>query len=243
MAAVAGQISALPKNHRLGAADLVLPLDSLSNVWTLTIVLAALFSNSSLAITSVVPHKSTYDISFQAVSPTVVVASTRIMSQACKDKTAAATGIAQGIGHWQQTRSLASGVMPTASRPLPSPRLIYVCNRAGLDLHPLESNELFELRILTGARIVYALTGATVAGAIAQTNIFDYQSRQNAFSKHAHFGPPLSCVEIKLAETSRKSEDETPLGLPVVFGPAVVGEETRLHQLMTITDSNTLVYA
>lgn len=243
VAAVGAQLSALPKNHRLGVADLLLPLDSLSNVWTLTIVLAALFSNSSLALTSVAAHKATYDIPFQAVSPTVVVASTRTMSQACKEKTATATGIAHRIGHWQQTRSLMSGVMPKTSRALPSPRLIYICNRAGLDPSPLEPNELFELRILTGARIVYALTDATVAGAIAQTNILDYQNHQNGFSKHAHFGPPLSCVEIKLVETSHKPEDETPLGELVVCGPAVVRGETRLPRLMTVTDSNTLCYA
>lgn len=243
MAAVAGQISVLPRNHRLGTADLLLPLDSLSNVWTLTIVLAALYSNSSLALTSVAAHKAHYDIAFLAVSPTVVVASTKTMSQAYKDKTAAATGITQRIRYWRQTRSLASGVMPKASRPLPSPRLIYIRNRAGVDPHSLEPNELQDLRILTGARIVYALTDATVAGAIAQTNIFDYQSRQNELSKHAHFGPPLSCVEIKLAETSRRPGDEVPLGQPVVSGPAVARGETRLQPLMTVTDSNTLCYA
>lgn len=243
MAAVAGQISALPKNYRLGTTDLLLPLDSLTNVWTLTIVLAALFSNSSLALTSVAAHKASYDIAFQAVSPTVVVASTKTMFQAYKGKTAAAAGIAQRIRHWQQTRSLASGVMPKGSRTLPNPRLIYISNRAGIDLSPLEPKELVDLRILTGARIVYALTHASVAGAIAQTNIFDYRNHQNEFSRHAHFGPPLSCVEIKLAETSRKSENETPLGEPVVSGPAVVRGETRLPQLMTFTDSNTLCYA
>lgn len=243
MAAVAGQISALPKNHRFGTADLLMPLDSLSNVWTLTIVVAALFSNSSLALTSVAAHKASYDIPFQAVSPTIVVASSKTMSQACKDKAAAATGIAQRIKHWQQTRSLAAGVMPKASGQLPSPRLIYICNRAGIDSHPLEPNEILDLRILTGARIVYALTDPTVAGAIAQTNIFDYQSHKNEFSQHAHFGPPLSCVEIKLIETSRKSENETPLGQLVVSGPAVVRGETRLEPLMTVTDSNTLCYA
>lgn len=243
MAAVAAQLSGLPKNHRLGPADLLMSLDSLSNIWTLTIVLAALFTNSSIALTSVTAHKATYDIPFQVVSPTVVIASTKTMSQTLKDKTGAATGIMQRFRNWQQTRSLASGVMPKTSRLLPSPRLIYICNRADVDPLPLESNELFDLRILTGARIVYALTHGTVAGAIAQTNIFDYQSRKNEFSKHAHFGSPLSCIEIKLAETSRKSENETPLGQPVVCGPAVVGGETRLQRLMTVTDSNTLCYA
>ena len=243
VAAVAAQLSALPRNHRLGPADVLLSLESLSNQWALTIVLAALFSNASLALTSVATHKASYDIAFEAVSPTVVISSTRTMSQAWKDKKATAIGTLQRIRNWIYARSLASGVMPKIANILKSPRLIYISNRAGTDQPPLGSNEIFDLKVLTGARIIYAFTDAWVAGAIAQTNILDYLTRENEFSRFAHFGPPLSCIEIKLEETSRKSEDGTPLGRPVVSGPAVVGGEARLQQLMTFTDSNTLCYA
>lgn len=243
VAAVAAQTSALPRNHRLGPTDVLLSLESLSNIWTLTIVLAALFSNASLALTSAATQRASYDIAFKVVSPTIVIASTGTMSQAVRDKKATASGIMHRIRNRIYARSLASGVMPKVSNVLKSPRLIYISNRAGTDQRPLESNEIFDLKILTGARIVYAFTDARVAGAIAQTNILDYQTRRNELSQHAHFGPPLSCLEIKLEETSRKAEDGTPLGRPVVSGPAAVGGEVRLHQLMTFTDSNTLCYA
>lgn len=220
---------------------MLLPLDSLSNVWTLTVTLAGLFSNASLALTSVATQTANYDIAFKVVSPTVVVASTRTMSQACKDKRATATGTLQKIRKWFYTRSLASGVMPKVSNILKSPRLIYISNHAGAD--PLESDEIFDLKVLTGARIIHAFTDARVAGAIAQTNILDYHTRENEYSHYAHFGPPLSCLEIKLEETSRRAEEGTPLGRPVISGPAVVGGEVRLDELMTVTDSNTFCYA
>ena len=58
----------------------------------------------------------------------------------------------------------------------------------------LSSELLADLRIFTGARVVYALTAPGIAGAVCQTHIFDYRRHSNA----AHFGPPLSSVEIVL---------------------------------------------
>lgn len=247
MAAIAAQLSVLPRNHRLGPADLVLPLDSLSNIWTLTIVLGAIFSNSSLALTSVTAQKAKYDIALRTVSPTVVIASTHTMTKAYHDWKAAAPSLPQKVGHWLTARSLSSGIMPKPSSIPPKPRLIYISNRLGgpADAAPLEPYELFELRILTGARIVYALTEPSVAGAIAQTNLLDYRHHANELSRHAHFGPPLSSVEIKLIEVhARKAdeEDATPWGHVDVSGPAVVGGHSRFPISMTFTDSHTLAY-
>lgn len=247
MAAIAAQLSALPRNHRLGPADLVLPLDSLSNIWTLTIVLAAIFSNSSLALTSVTAHKAKYDIALRTVSPTVVIAPTQTMTKAYHDWKAAATSFPQKFRHWLAAHSLSSGIMPKPSSIPPKPRLIYISNRLGgpAGASPLEPYELFGLRILTGARIIYALTEPSVAGAIAQTNLLDYRHHANEISRHAHFGPPLSSVEVKLIEVqARKAheEDATPLGHVDVSGPAVVGGHSRIPICMTLTDSHTLAY-
>ena len=247
MAAIAAQLAVLPRNHHLGPADLVLPLDSLSNIWTLTIVLGALFSNSSLALTSVTAQKARYDIALQSVSPTVVIASSQSMTRAYHDWKAAASSLPQKFRHWLASYSLSSGIMPKPSSIPPKPRLIYISNRLGgpADTPPLEPYELFELRILTGARIIYALTEPSVAGAIAQTNMLDYRHHANELSRHAHFGPPLSSVEVKLIEvhaSKANNEDATPWGHVDVSGPAVVGGHSRIPVSMTFTDSHTLAY-
>lgn len=243
MAAIAAQISVMPKPHRLGPADLVLSLEPLSNIWGLTMTLVALFSNSSLALTSSAGSGVKYSLVTQAVSPTIVVASAETMSQACKENIMAAKGLSTKFKFWRHARSLASGIMPKSSDAGALVRIIYISNDATADTPPLDSVELFDLKVTTGARQIYALTDANVAGAIAQTNIFDYEDRTDGLSKYSHFGPPLSSVEIYLEENDRKIEDEKPTGCLVINGPAVVGGKTKVHRMMTFTDSNTLCYS
>ena len=102
----------------------------------------------------------------------------------------------------------------------------------------LNPQELFMLKVYSGARTIYAFTDSQVAGAIAQTNMLDYQNTV------ADFGPPLSSVEIKLRDApDGKNSDDKALGELVVNGPAVVGGEKVVSQIMTMTDRNTLAYA
>ena len=67
------------------------------------------------------------------------------------------------------------------------------------------------LRIFTGARVVYALTAARVAGAVTQTQFFDYRVDD---AGKGHFGAPLTSAEIYLKDmgslktTDDKSEGE-----------------------------------
>ena len=243
VAAVAAQISAIPQQHRLGPADLVMSLESFSDMWALTLTLAALFSNSSIAVTSVAGPRAKYDVAFRTVSPTVLFSTATTMSRACRDIKTSTSSSWQKFLRWMQSRSLSSGIMPTFSGILPSPRLIYVAESTSNDDVPLSSNELFDLRLLTGSRLICALTNAKVAGAIAQTNIFDYQIRGAGVSKHSHFGPPLSSVEIKFKEADDRTDVNGAIGRLVVSGPAVVGEEITVDRVMTITESSTLCYA
>ena len=243
VAAVAAQISALPQQYRLGPADLVMSLASFSDIWALTLTLAALFSNCSLGVTSVAGSKAKYDVAFRAVSPTVLFSTATTMSQAYRDIKASTGSSWQKFLRWMQSRSLSSGIMPKFSGILPSPRLIYVAESTSNDEVPLSSNDLFDLRLLTGSRIINALTNAKVAGAIAQSNILDYQIRGAGVSKYSHFGPPLSSVEVKFKETDEKSDANGAIGRLVVTGPAVVGEEVTIDRVMTITESSTICYA
>ena len=129
--------------------------------------------------------------------------------------------------------------MPKASGLTHTPRLIYTYDKAGVSTATLNPEELFKLKVYSGARIIYAFTDAQVAGAISQTNMLDYQD------KSAEFGPPLSSVEIKLRDAGDgcKNSDDKPLGKLVVSGPAVLGGQKDVYQTMTMTDRNTLAYA
>ena len=240
MAGIAAQISALPKSQRFGPSDILLPIDSLSFHYPLTLTLAALFSNASIALTSVSGPAADYSVAFFGVSPTMVIASEETLSRACSDRKAALSGIFQKITFSRQARSLASGVMPTLSSSIlkQSPRAIFVAHRAGVPSPPLSSAEMADLRILTGARIVYALTAAKVAGAVSQSNIFDYRTTTTA----SHFGPPLSCLEIKLKDSPEHKirDDANPVGSLVASGPAVAGGEADLGVIAGMRDDNTL---
>lgn len=120
-----------------------------------------------------------------------------------------------------------------------TPRLIYTYDKAGASTVQLDPEELFKLKIYSGARTVYAFTDSQVAGAICQTNMLDYQTAL------ADFGPPLSSVEIMLRDAADgKNSDDKALGELVVSGPAVVGGGQKVvNQIMTMTDRNTLAYA
>ena len=142
------------------------------------------------------------------------------------------------LNQWWNAKALKSGTMPKPSSLTNTPRLIYTYDKAGASTVKLDPEELFKLKVCSGARNVYAFTDSQVAGAISQTNMLDYQNTS------ADFGPPLSSVEIKLRDAEDgKNSDDKPLGELVVSGPAVVGGEKVVNQIMTMTDRNTLAYA
>ena len=126
------------------------------------------------------------------------------------------------------------GTMPPRSATIGkgSPRLIYTSN---INYPEAVGN----LRVFTGARVVTAFTHPSVAGAVSQTNVFDYRQLD-------HFGPPLSCVELLLTEVpGRDVAGDDPQGKLVVTGPAVAGKEGTVSvddQVMKITESLTLAY-
>ena len=207
--------------------------------------MAAIFSNASVALSSVAGPAIDFSLPFQRVSPTVVVASSETMSKFLHDRDAVPIGTLEKIRQVFDARTLSTGRMPKvkSSTAYKGLRVIYVSDRIGHQTTPLNPEELFQLRILTGARFVYSLTAAKVAGAIAQTNMLDYR-RDHVSRKKPHFGPPLSCVEIKLLESSSHqiSNDAEPVGNILVTGPAVVDGEVKLEVLGRIRDDNTLSF-
>ncbi|KAL8711487.1 MAG: hypothetical protein Q9220_004145 [cf. Caloplaca sp. 1 TL-2023] len=241
-AAVAAQISALPRPHRFTPADLLLSLAPLGSTYPLTVLLAALYSNASIALTSVSGDNAPYDAAFRSVKPTIIIASPATIKQACKTFRELPKGMMQKYALYKQAASLAQGIMPKVSGEPRKPRLIYTFENSASAAAPLTLAELGDMRLLTGARTVYAFTDAKVVGAVSQTSVYDY--RRDPDAEQAAFGAPVSSVEFKMVdENGHRNSDETALGKLVVTGPAVVGGETVVDRFMTMTDSNTLAYA
>lgn len=224
-AAIAAQLFAIPQAQRMGPSDLFLPADALTSTYTLALTLVAIYSNASVAFNS---SAGDLDLSLatRGIEPTILVASPQTL---LKTHAQATKQISSFIGskiHYFQTRTLTQlGVMPTASlltsyndsarpaigRTPGKLRLVYTADRAGTDSTPkLSSAELSDLRIFLGARVIYALTAAKVAGSVAQTQFYDYRVHQD---KCSHFGPPVTSCEVLLRDSGElKTTDEKSQG-------------------------------
>ncbi|EKV12131.1 hypothetical protein PDIG_33660 [Penicillium digitatum PHI26] len=253
VSAIGAITSTLPRTQRFNTTDIVLSIDSLSRSYPLCTTLAALFANSSIALNSVAGETVDFALATAGVSPTVIVASSQTMAEYHENIMRPHTGILSSLGRWLQARTLDAGNMPTrnffsqlarisptSELSLDELRLLCISHR--IDGNPaahLTSEQLTELRIFTGARVVYALTGPGVAGAIAQTNAFDYR----CLTGLSHFGAPLSSTEITLTDVPEDSPDGLEEGKLTVSGPAVVGGTTALSGRARISKENTLELA
>lgn len=152
------------------------------------------------------------------VSPTVIIASSSTMAKYHDKFMEPHSGVLSSLARWVHARQLDAGVMPshgflsqvasigpTAELSLDNLRLICISHRADADPEArLTAAQLTDLRIFIGARVVYALTGPGVAGAISQTNVFDYRR----IPGQSHFGAPLSSVEITLTDVQEGGEQD-----------------------------------
>lgn len=257
IAGIAGQLTSVPTTQRIVHSDLFLPADSLSTIYPLVLTLAALYSNASVALNSVAGLSPDLRMATQGVAPTIICAAPATLSRTHNETRTKLTSALYSAVHWFQTRTLVqSGVMPLASafsrmfdhmRPIlgntPGKlRLIYVGSPAGLDTSPLSAEILSDLRIYTGARIIYALTVSEVAGAVNQTGIYDYRIDNGTENENSsHFGAPVTCVEIFLRDTEElKTTEESAAGKLCVRGPAVVGGQAALSVNGMIRADHTL---
>ncbi|KAF2841374.1 hypothetical protein M501DRAFT_1000561 [Patellaria atrata CBS 101060] len=258
VAGIAGVVNSIPVRQRFSRADLFLPADSWTHIYALTVTLAALFAQSSLAINSVAGEGVNLALASRSISPTVIVASAATASELHSDTKESATGTLKKYAHYTQTQALQAGRMPvdsllsTINAPARAPigttpgklRLLFISEKAGTETVPLSSTELSDLRIYTNARVVYALTAAKVAGAVTQTNLYDYRRESVKGGKHGHFGPPVGSVEVKLRDSGvhKTGEEGDPRGEIVVSGPAVAGGEAGLGVIGTFRDDGCLAY-
>jgi len=255
IAGIAGQLTSVPSTQRITHSDLFLPVDVLSAPYTLVLTLSALYSNASVALNSVAGHSPDLTLATHGIAPTIIVASPGTLAKVHAETTAKLNSGLYQLVHWLQTRTLVqNGVMPVAStlsrmydtlRPAigTTPgklRLIYVSEQPGANSPPLSSQELSDLRIYIGSRIIYALTSPNVAGAVTQTGLYDYRIDE-ASAKYSHFGAPVTSVEVFFKDTEvHKTTDERAAGEIHVRGPAVVGEVASLGITGRMKDDHTL---
>ena len=217
---IAAQIAAIPAKERINPSDLFLPADSLANMHTLILTLAALYSNASVALNSVAGKSPDLVLATQGVAPTILVASPSTLLNTHSESRGRLGSALAKASHALSTRTLtqegilspsnvlstfSSGASPAIGTTPGKLRLIYVAERAGADTPHLSAGVLSDLRIFTGARVVYALTVPKVAGAISQTAVYDY--RVDGDTK-GHFGAPLTSVEVFLKDSGALRTDD-----------------------------------
>lgn len=241
VAGIAAQLAALPTLERLSQADLFLPADSLSHIHTLTLTLAALYSNASVALNSVAGKSPDLVLATQGVAPTVIVASPQTLLKTHQESTGKNGSFLAKAAHSLSTRTLSqdgvfspsnflsgfsSGVRPIIGKTPGKLRIVYVGERAGTGAAQLDAAALSDLRIFTGARVIYALTAARVAGAVSQTALYDYRVDRDG---KGHFGAPLTSVEILLKDSgAAKTTDDDIAG--------EVGYARHMKTMMHCTD-------
>lgn len=257
VAGVAGVMTALPLRQRLSSADLVVPADSFSNTYALCYTLAALYSHASIAVNSVAGPGVDFAAAITAVKPTVVIISAESLAALHTKESAGITGTFQKLGMATQSQAMAAGRMPTdtmlfkllapsATKTAPGQlRLLLVSERISGGSPPISSTMLSDLRIFTKARVAYALAAPEVAGAIAQSNVFDY--RQEHGASCATFGAPVGSVEVKVSSADEQdiegAGDKGVVGELLVSGPAVAGGVSHTGVRVAIRADGTIKYA
>lgn len=231
VSAISALNGTLPRDQRVNSNDLVLSIDSLSHSYPLCQVMRALYANASVALNSVAGESVDFALATAGVSPTVIIASSRAMSDYHDKVMQPNSGFISSISRWFQTRKLDAGIMPShgflnqashigATSELSFDKLRLLCISHRCDADPevqLTYEQLTDLRIYTGARLVYALTGPDVAGAITQTNVFDYRR----FSGKSHFGSPLGSAEIFLTGAQEGGEENRNAEGQVRYSPPI----------------------
>ncbi|KAL2152054.1 hypothetical protein VTH82DRAFT_5238 [Thermothelomyces myriococcoides] len=243
VSAIAAQIFAVPTAQRMGPSDLFLPADSLANTHTLVLTLTALFSNASVAFNSVAAQADDLAVATRGtVSPTILVATPAALLRTHQEAIGRInSSLITRLRHRLRVRKLTqNGILPAGSNGSKL-RLILTAERVGAGTPLLSTAVLTDLRAITGARIVYALTAAKVAGAATQTLFFDYRVLEG---EQTHFGPPLTSTEILFRDMGEwKTTDEGgSQGEIIVRGPPVAGGEAALGVAGKLRDDNTVAY-
>ncbi|KAI7258598.1 acetyl-CoA synthetase-like protein [Hortaea werneckii] len=232
ISAVAALITALPLRQRIVPSDLLLPADSFTNTYILCQTIAALYLHASIAITSVAGPGVDIHLATRSIAPTIILASPETLLKLHAENPL--TSPLAHLAVFAHTQTMEAGrlpsrtnllsrflppVLPSSSTPESNKpghlRLILTATNLSSTETGLSSSDgprltspiLSDLRILLrGTRIVHAACAPSVAGAIAQSNVFDYR-RDLSTEGLAHFGVPLAHVEVLFAAAAAADGD------------------------------------
>ncbi|KAK5101093.1 hypothetical protein LTS08_004699 [Lithohypha guttulata] len=227
--------SSLPRLHKLANNDSILITTPLNTTYALCWALLALFSGSTLLLTSVAGPNinliTATKSARQLLKPTQIIADARSIPRLLEDLTSLAGqgGLGAKYSVWSTARAINQGYMPSpTSKPtyLPSSlsalKTLYI---AQPDILPsaqrISSATLSNLRLLLSARVSLALTSARVAGYIAQTNILDYRDKLGVNC----VGPVAASLEVCLVGEEDELAKSDGVGEVAVKGPGVAGRE------------------
>ncbi|EXJ70038.1 uncharacterized protein A1O5_07111 [Cladophialophora psammophila CBS 110553] len=238
----AALLATLPRAQKLSLTDSLLPTTPLTDSYTLCWIFATLYSNATLSLNSVSGDNIDLAHAASQTSPTVVLASPATVQAYLSHPNTTLPG---GLSKYMTTRTLQQGNLPTkqatSAHALSHLRVLLIPQSSTAPASTrLSSSTLHSIRTHLKCRIGYALTSPSVAGAIAQTNIFDYRDKG---LKVCCVGAPLSSVEVNLTGEEHVMGSRTPRGATVMIkGPAVVGGKTTLENVhMQIDDDYTLI--
>lgn len=230
----------------------MLAADSFCDSYVICHVLGALFTHATLIISSVAGPQADLSHVFQSNSPTVLITSDTSVARLHKSIMAAPRSLAGLLKLLVRRHVLGNGNMfantvvaeliGDAGIPQPSKRLrlIHTAHSVENKGQLMQTAMLNDIRACTNAHICHALKAAGVAGAITQSNIYDY--RADLHHKRAHLGVPVPSTEILLQnEDDNEVSSTRPRGNLVVLGPAVVGKSAKLDLKVTIQDDYTLI--
>jgi hypothetical protein len=242
-------MATLVRTYKLSSTDTLLPTTAITDSYTLCWILAALYSNSSVALNSVAGDSVDLASAAALASPTVVIAApTTIQSYLYNPN----VKLPSAVSKYLTTRTLQAGNLPAKSggaessaSPLSRLRVLLIPQstyHTTLEIR-LTSANLHTLRTHLKCRIGYALTTPYVAGAVAQTNILDYRDKGLAVC----VGPPLSSVEVNLSGEEKEMGSPNPKGTVRSCFPLAVSLSSLFHFLRRIiylpVETNTLAFS
>ncbi|KAL2891077.1 long-chain-fatty-acid--CoA ligase [Ceratocystis lukuohia] len=253
VSAIAAQLASIPSSEALGPKDTFVPADVLTDNFTFIMTMTAMFSNANISINSVAGKEANLSVATQCAPATVVVVSPEQLLLYHKDGMSSICGIVTKWIHGYRQRKLENfGVFPSTTGfmadmevsnapPLGTEdtqvRAIYVAEKTG-NKPVISSKMLSDLRALTGARVVHALTSAVAAGSIAQSLWYDYRVHEG---QTAHFGPPSPSIELILKDKGEYfTKDYKIEGEITIRGANVTGGSANTGAIGKINDDTTL---